>query len=231
MAWWGVLLGALALAVEEDDGVARPIPDIERLFPDSNLQFPSVSGAGKSSYIETFDQMFPMRVECWCERYDTGLYKSQCADLVRQTYRWYYAHGVSTLKPQDVWLVDAKHYWAKEEECEYTHPYDLEAAREKCRNTAPPPDGPGCDVNGYYKPEHIKYCKEPVTGGASREGRSITRQCYWDLQWAKEDPAYKLGLLGYQCRRCPLYLGIRKKNEVMKDRMSFNELSLGVPAA
>jgi hypothetical protein len=167
--------------------------------------------------------MYPMRVECWCERYETGLYKSQCADLVRQTYRWYYAHGVSTLKPQDAWLVDAKHYWAKEEECEYTHPWDLEAEKEKCRLRTGP-DPPPCDINSFYKPDHILYCKEPVSG-------SLTRQCYWDLQWTKEDPAYKLGLVGYQCRRCPLYLGIRKKNEVMKDRMSFNELSLGVPAA
>ena len=35
-------------------------------------------------------------------------------------------HGVSTLRPQDIWLADAKNYWVNEEDCKYTHPYNYD---------------------------------------------------------------------------------------------------------
>ena len=210
-----------ALAQSEADG-ERPVPDLERLFPDSNLQFPSVEGVGKSTYIATHDQMYPMRVDCWCHRYTTGpmkgLYNSKCSEELRKHYKWYYAHGVSTLRPQDVWLTDAKHYWVKEEECEYTNPWDYTIKKDECVSEGTEK----CEPSTFSKPEHIRYCSVP-------EG--ATHQCFWDLQWSKEDPAYKLGQLNFECKRCPLYLDVRKKHEEIKDMMSFEELSLGLPSA
>jgi hypothetical protein len=185
---------------------------LEKLFPDTNLDFPKYGNELRDdagSFVKSFDQMFPVRVECWCERYATGLYNSKCQDLVRKEYKWYYAHGVSTMRPDDVWLADAKHYWVKEEGCEYTHPWDQAGQREVWSQA-------GNDINTFdEKPSHIFFCKD------------TTHQCKWDLHWAMEDPAYKLGLIGYQCRRCPLYLAVEKKKEQLGEaKMSFDELSL-----
>ena len=186
---------------------------LELLFPDTNLQFNQYGNekvTDKGSYAKAFDQMFPVRVECWCHRSETGarkgLYDNRCTNALRKQYKWYYSHGVSTLTPQDGWLADAKHYWVKEESCEYTHPWDQEEMQKAYE---------GEDGGFDPQPPHIYFCK------------GTTSQCRWDLHWTREDPAYKLEQDGFRCRRCPLYLAIEKKKEVLgEENMSFDELSL-----
>ena len=55
---------------------------------------------------------------------------------VQPEVRWYIAHGVSTLRPQDIWLADAGDYWMEEEECVFTKPYDPEYARQEVSRSA-----------------------------------------------------------------------------------------------
>jgi hypothetical protein len=94
---------------------------------------------------------YPDLVTCECIKYATSpdgetknVYDSRCMDEVRKAMRWYLGeirleqntranlnpscigNGVSTLRPQDVWLADAKEYWVNEEECKYTHPYNYD---------------------------------------------------------------------------------------------------------
>ena len=84
-------------------------------------------------------QFYAELVFCECERYlPSGLLNSRCKDAakVQPEVRWYIAHGVSTLRPQDIWLADAGDYWMEEEECVFTKPYDPEYARQEVSRSA-----------------------------------------------------------------------------------------------
>ena len=102
------------------------------LFPYTRLDLPAA---------EPSDNMYPLLVDCWCERcepmpsmmrarlisgsthrFRTGLLDKRCQKWARNTFRWYVGMSVNTLKPTDAWLADARHYWIKEEYCEYTQP-------------------------------------------------------------------------------------------------------------
>jgi len=118
--------------------------------------------------------------------------------------RWYYAIGVSSLEPWGVWQADAGEYWVKEEYCEYTHPYNKDEEEAKYVEL-------GLDFSKYEVPKNLFMChnKDGIADGPTHDasgGEPVTRQCKWELQWSREDPAYKFFSHGFQCKRCPLYL-------------------------
>jgi hypothetical protein len=154
---------------------------------DAHLR-PNVPG-DQCDLTELFNrkQFYAELVFCECERYSTGLLNSRCKDAakVQPEVRWYIAHGVSTLRPQDIWLADAGDYWMEEEECVFTKPYDPEYAKQEAIAKGESPDN--------------------IASGDPQK--------YWNLIYTMEDPAYKFWRIGYQCRKCPIYLPVSKYHE------------------
>lgn len=178
---------------------------LSELFPFDRLSLPAA---------EPSDNMYPVLVDCWCERARTGLLDPRCKDWARTTFRWYTGMGVNTLKPTDAWLADARYYWVKEEYCEYTQPWkpaeemkiarllgESVAAAVKQATSCPgknqyPLPGDGC----------IKLCgKDP----------NPQQQCFWDTSTENEHVAYRLQQSGFQCKRCPIYLPAKAKTDLL----------------